>query len=67
MKRIESNGTVGPWAKATDEDKEAIDAAARELERLNPNPRALKCDLLNGEWELLYTTSASILGATRPW
>jgi hypothetical protein len=29
--------------------------------------RALKCDLLNGEWELLYTTSKSILGATRPW
>lgn len=52
---------------ATEEDVAAVDAAARDLERLNPNPRALKCDLLNGEWELLYTTSASILGATRPW
>ena len=22
---------------------------------------------MNGEWELLYTTSASILGANKPW
>ena len=53
--------------KATDADKDGIDAAASDLERLNPNPSALTCEELNGEWELLYTTSASILGANRPW
>ena len=52
---------------ATEERKRDVDAAASALERLNPNARALKCDLINGEWELLYTTSASILGASRPW
>lgn len=53
--------------KASEADKETIEAAARQLERLNPNARALSSDLINGEWELLYTTSASILGSTRPW
>jgi len=52
---------------ATEEDAEAIDAAARDLERLNPNKKALASDLLNGEWELLYTTSKSIIGANKPW
>ena len=40
---------------------------ASALERLNPNKKTLACDLINGEWELLYTTSKAILGATRPW
>jgi hypothetical protein len=53
--------------KASPFDALDIDAAARALERLNPNPAALKSELLNGEWELLYTTSKSILGATRTW
>lgn len=37
--------------------------------RCTPSP-ACPClppaDLLSGQWELLYTTSASILGASRP-
>jgi len=53
--------------KASAQDAAAIEAAACNLERLNPNAKALSCDLLNGEWELLYTTSKSIIGATRPW
>ena len=53
--------------RATDDRKRDIDALASALEKLNPNKRALRCDLINGEWELLYTTSASILGANRPW
>ena len=61
------DGPSDTGVSATDDDVAAVDAAARKLERLNPNPRALKCDLLNGEWELLYTTSASILGSSRPW
>ena len=53
--------------RATDDEKDEVDALASALEKLNPNARALRCDLINGEWELLYTTSASILGANRPW
>ena len=52
---------------ASDEDVDAVEAAASALERLNPTRAgALRSPLVNGEWELLYTTSASILGANKP-
>lgn len=51
---------------ATDADKAKVDAAARKLERLNPNPRSLASADINGRWELIYTTSVSILGSNRP-
>lgn len=34
---------------------------ARKLEAANKVKEPLKSDLLNGKWELLYTTSQSIL------
>ena len=56
---------------ASEAQRDAVDAAARALEARNPNRACLRSPaaraLLSGEWELLYTTSASILGATRPW
>lgn len=52
--------------RASDETKAKIDALATKLERLNPNPKSLKASCLNGEWELVYTTSASILGTNKP-
>jgi len=52
---------------ASEEDVAAVEAAASALERLNPNRQPLASPLVNGEWELLYTTSASILGANKPW
>ncbi|XP_042390350.1 probable plastid-lipid-associated protein 4, chloroplastic isoform X4 [Zingiber officinale] len=48
-------------AEATDEDKERIDQIACEIEAVNPTKEPLKSDLLNGKWELIYTTSRSIL------
>ena len=36
---------------------------ARKVEAVNPTKEPLKSDLLNGKWELIYTTSASILQA----
>lgn len=33
------------------------------MEAVNPTKEPLKSDLLNGKWELIYTTSASILQA----
>eukprot|EP00955_Chlamydomonas_euryale_P089841 364496-Chlamydomonas_euryale.AAC.25 len=53
-------------ADATPEDQAEVEAAAAALEELNPTPRPLTSDLLNGGWNLLYTTSASILGLSRP-
>lgn len=51
---------------ATDDDKAAIDKAACQLEKLNPTPNCLTSELLNGKWELLYTTSESILKSKNP-
>ena len=54
--------------RGTDADEAAaarVAAAARDLERLNPT-RAVLGPALTARWELLYTTSASILGSARP-
>jgi hypothetical protein len=54
--------------RGTDADEAAaarVAAAARDLERLNPT-RAVLGPALTARWELLYTTSASILGSSRP-
>ena len=51
---------------ADDADKARVDALARTLEALNPNPKSLRASSVNGEWELVYTTSASILGTNKP-
>lgn len=52
---------------ATDEDRAEVEALAAELERLNPTKRPLAApELLSAKWELLYTTSASILGTSKP-
>jgi hypothetical protein len=51
---------------ADEEDEARIDALARALERLNPTPKPLASPLINGSWELLYTTSAGILGKSKP-
>lgn len=48
------------------DDIEAVEAAAKALERLNPNPKSLSSPLVNGKWELLYTTSTSVNGTNRP-
>ena len=48
------------------EDQAEIDAAIEALERINPNRNALAAPEVNGRWELVYTTSASILGTGRP-
>ncbi|KQK13564.1 probable plastid-lipid-associated protein 4, chloroplastic [Brachypodium distachyon] len=53
-------------AEATPEDKDRVDQIAQQLEEVNPAKEPLKSDLLNGKWELLYTTSTSILQPQRP-
>ncbi|MBE9222493.1 PAP/fibrillin family protein [Cyanobacterium stanieri LEGE 03274] len=49
--------------KSSDSDKVEILSAIEELEDTNPNPRPMeKKELLNGDWQLLYTSSKSLLG-----
>uniref|UniRef100_A0A0E0KHZ4 Plastid lipid-associated protein/fibrillin conserved domain-containing protein n=1 Tax=Oryza punctata TaxID=4537 RepID=A0A0E0KHZ4_ORYPU len=51
---------------ATAEDKERVEKIVQQLEDVSPVKEPLKSDLLNGKWELLYTTSESILQPERP-
>jgi hypothetical protein len=52
--------------RATPTEKVAIAAAIAQLEERNPNPHPLDHPaLLDGDWELLYTTSAELLGLDR--
>lgn len=51
---------------AAPEQKQDILEKVARLEACNPTPMALKAtDLLNGNWQLLYTTSAELLGIDR--
>ena len=53
---------------ASEAQAAAIEAAARACEALNPTPRPLESpELLSGRWRLVYTTSDSILGRSRPF
>lgn len=38
-----------------------LDQIARQLEDVNQIKEPLKSNLLNGKWELIYTTSQSVL------
>ena len=53
-------------AAASEEQAANVDALAAALEVLNPTDDPLSSARLNGQWELLYTTSASILGTSKP-
>lgn len=51
---------------ATEPERQAILAAAAQLEDRNPNPLPLQTpEKLAGDWELVYTTSSSLLGLDR--
>lgn len=63
LRKIE---TVERGANASEEDKEEIDALAQRVENTQKRKNALETEYINGKWELMYTTSASILGLTKP-
>ena len=58
--------TVERGASASEEDKEEIDLLAQKVENTQKRKNALETEEINGKWELMYTTSASILGLTKP-
>lgn len=51
--------------KASEQQKNAVDALAKELERMNPTKNVLGPEL-SARWKLEYTTSESILGTKKP-
>ncbi|KAK4401936.1 putative plastid-lipid-associated protein 4, chloroplastic [Sesamum angolense] len=63
---LETIAPLDRGAEATPEDQQKIDQIARKLEAVSPTKEPLKSDLLNGKWELIYTTSQSILQTQRP-
>ena len=63
LRKIE---TVERGANASEEDKEEIDVLAQRVENTQKRKNALETEYINGKWELMYTTSASILGLTKP-
>ncbi|KAJ9174615.1 hypothetical protein P3X46_013243 [Hevea brasiliensis] len=53
-------------AEATPVDQERVDEIACKLEAANKVKEPLKSKLLNGKWELIFTTSQSVLQTKRP-
>ncbi|XP_021724503.1 probable plastid-lipid-associated protein 4, chloroplastic [Chenopodium quinoa] len=66
MELLEAIKPLDRGADATPEDQQSIDQLTRKLEAVNPTKEPLKSDLLNGKWELIYTTSQGILQTKRP-
>ncbi|KAL3843708.1 hypothetical protein ACJIZ3_001111 [Penstemon smallii] len=58
---LEAIAPLDRGAEATPQDQQNIDQLVRKLEAVNPTKEPLKSNLLNGKWELIYTTSQSIL------
>lgn len=63
---LDAIGPLDRGAEATPDDQLTVDQIARKLEAVTPIKEPLKSDLLNGKWELIYTTSRSILQIERP-
>ncbi|PHT41608.1 putative plastid-lipid-associated protein 4, chloroplastic [Capsicum baccatum] len=63
LELLEAIAPLDRGAEATPEDQKLI---ASKLEAANKVKEPLKSSLLNGKWELLYTTSQSILQTKRP-
>ncbi|XP_078444330.1 putative plastid-lipid-associated protein 4, chloroplastic [Wolffia australiana] len=63
---LEAIAPLDRGAEASDEDKDRIDQIARRLEAVNSVKEPFKTKLLDGKWELIYTTSQSILATKRP-
>ncbi|KAL3724126.1 hypothetical protein ACJRO7_036189 [Eucalyptus globulus] len=63
---LEAIARLERGAEASLEDQQGVDQIARKVEAVNPTKEPLKSTLLNGKWELIYTTSKSILQTQRP-
>ena len=66
MQLLELLSGLNRGVTANESDKQEVDQKVRELERLNPTRNPLASEYLSGQWELIYTTSSSILGTSKP-
>lgn len=57
---------VGRGLEETPQQREAILSLVEQLEKRNPTKRPTASPLITARWRLIYTTSESILGKTRP-
>lgn len=66
MQLIEVISELNRGVSADIIDKERVEELAQGLEKINPTKTPLKSPLINGQWELIYTTSDGILGTKKP-
>lgn len=66
MQVIDLAAKLDRGLNATADDQKEMEALVRKLEKVNPNPKSLEAEEINGKWRLIYTTSESILGTNRP-
>ncbi|KAD2393884.1 hypothetical protein E3N88_40861 [Mikania micrantha] len=66
LELLEYIASLDRGANASSEQQDRVDQIARKLEAANKVKEPLESNLLNGKWELLYTTSQSILQTKRP-
>ncbi|KAH7293736.1 hypothetical protein KP509_28G040000 [Ceratopteris richardii] len=63
---LEAIAPLDRGADASPDDQGRVDMIAQQLENLCPIKDTVASPLVNGKWELLYTTSSSILKKERP-
>ncbi|KAL8222728.1 hypothetical protein R6Q57_020127 [Mikania cordata] len=66
LELLEYIASLDRGANASSEQQDRVDQLARQLEAANKVKEPLESNLVNGKWELLYTTSQSILQTKRP-
>ncbi|KAL8242967.1 hypothetical protein R6Q59_013269 [Mikania micrantha] len=66
LELLEYIASLDRGANASSEQQDRVDQIARKLEAANKVKEPLESNLLNGKWELLYTTSQSILQTKVP-
>ena len=66
MQLLELLSGLNRGVTANESDQQNVEQKVRELERLNPTRKPLASEYLSGQWELVYTTSSSILGTGKP-
>ena len=66
LQLLEVISSLNRGVSADEIDKERVEELAQDLEKINPTKKPLKSPLINGQWELVYTTSDGILGTKKP-
>jgi len=63
---LEKAASLDRGVQSSEEDDEEMEKFIQQLEKINPTKAPLESPLINGKWELQYTTSKSILKSNIP-